>query len=367
MKKTNLTLFFSILSLIISLTCLSLFCYKNYANKKKTAINTDTYQLYLDKENNCSGPLKYALVGEDTIYTYCLNDIKIEENRKNVTLKNYISNHQDAISNLEKNMIVKSKGRDGGTVVYENDYMTLIHCHKLLVTGDYNNDIYIVPKEIKYPDNICDKDVSINSSKAQNQVSDKVTNSNPTTSSKENDKSQNKTENNLNENTSASIPVKNDSTDSKILEYVDEKEKSLEDTSEESNLKKTFVTLIDFLFYDGTIKGYTFDNLSDKAKLKVLKVSLAIDAKIENYFPNYKTEISQKTNRIYTNCKEKIVAKYLEITMHICTNDPDTCESAKNDFQDMKKSFSITFDIIKGLIDRGVGNLKEWYEIYSGK
>jgi hypothetical protein len=57
----------------------------------------------------------------------------------------------------------------------------------------------------------------------------------------------------------------------------------------------------------------------------------------------------------------------LDITTKICEKDSDVCTQAKSDFQDMKKSFSITWDIIKSLASTGASNLKEWYEIYSGK
>ncbi len=149
--------------------------------------------------------------------------------------------------------------------------------------------------------------------------------------------------------------------------YIDEVEIDLDKENADNKLKTTFVTLIDFLFYDGTIKGVTFSELSDTAKLKVLKIALAVDQKIDTYFPDYKEKISTTTNRIYTNCKEKIVAKYFEITTKICNKDEETCTSAKNDFQDMKKYYTITWDFIKNLAQKGLSNLKEWYEIYSGK
>lgn len=157
------------------------------------------------------------------------------------------------------------------------------------------------------------------------------------------------------------------SADIEVLSYVTEVQNELENSSLREKAKEKFILIVDFLFYDGKIKGYTFDELSTKTKLKVLQIALAIDSKIDTYFPGYKETISATTSHIYTNIKELVVGKYLEITTKICTSDPETCESAKQDFQDMKKSFSITWDMIKTLASTGVSNLKAWYEIYSGK
>lgn len=41
--------------------------------------------------------------------------------------------------------------------------------------------------------------------------------------------------------------------------------------------KNMFVTIVDFLFYDGEINGYTFDGLTTSAKLQLLKIGLSID------------------------------------------------------------------------------------------
>ncbi len=157
------------------------------------------------------------------------------------------------------------------------------------------------------------------------------------------------------------------SADEEVLVYLNETKSNLDNVSLRDKVKENFITLVDFLFYDGSIKGHTFNELTTKTKLKVLQISLAIDQKIDHYFPDYKAKISNGTSRIYTNIKEKIVKKYLELTTSICLKDQELCSSAKNDFQDMKKSFSLTWDIIKNLASNGVSNLKSWYEIYSGK
>lgn len=161
--------------------------------------------------------------------------------------------------------------------------------------------------------------------------------------------------------------TENKNADSEIIAYMNETESYFENTSLQEEIKTRFITIIDFLFYNGAIKGYTLNDLSSKAKLQVLKIALSIDSKIENYMPGYKETITSTTGKIYTGIKNKIIEAYLSTTTKICNYDKTLCNDAKKDFQDMKKAFSITWNVIKDLISNGTDHLKEWYEIYSGK
>lgn len=145
-------------------------------------------------------------------------------------------------------------------------------------------------------------------------------------------------------------------TEQEVLAYFETS--SLEEAKDK--LKNGFTTIVDFIFYDKEIKGYTFDELTTKAKLKIITFALKIDNKIEEYIPDYKNSISEK----YQNIKAKAVSKYLEITEQICANHEDTCKFAKEDFQNMKKSFGITWDLIKNLGNIGIDKLKNWYDIF---
>lgn len=127
--------------------------------------------------------------------------------------------------------------------------------------------------------------------------------------------------------------------------------------------KEYFISAVDFIFYDKDIKGVYFKDLSNKAKLSVIKIALKIDNIIDNYYPGYKEGLSTS----YQNAKSKLIELYLNKTAEYCSNNDDVCTQAKNDFQDLKKSLNITWDVIKTLSNAGISKLKEWYEIYSGK
>ena len=128
--------------------------------------------------------------------------------------------------------------------------------------------------------------------------------------------------------------------------------------------KEYFITIVDFIFYDGKIKGHTFNDLSSTAKLKIISIALKIDNKIEEYIPGYKETISSNGSKIYNNVKEKLVTLY---STEICKNYENGCNTAKEIFKDVKDNCKIGWDFIKKLVSSGTSKLKEWYEVYSGK
>ncbi len=131
--------------------------------------------------------------------------------------------------------------------------------------------------------------------------------------------------------------------------------------------KEYFITIVDFIFYDGKIKGHTFNDLSSTAKLKIISIALKIDNKIEEYIPGYKETISSNGSKIYNNVKEKLVTLYLDISVEICKNHENGCNTAKEIFKDIKDNCRIGWDFVKKLVSSGTSKLKDWYEVYSGK
>ena len=110
-------------------------------------------------------------------------------------------------------------------------------------------------------------------------------------------------------------------TDEEVVEYIEDVTNEVETLTEEESLsektkqslKKAFITLTDFIFYDGTIKGKTFKELSYEAQTKILELYEKLDTKIESVFPNYKEEIKDTSTKTYSKAKEK--AKELKETI----------------------------------------------------
>lgn len=159
--------------------------------------------------------------------------------------------------------------------------------------------------------------------------------------------------------------VNNVSNEEEVITYFKTLNNDLDsnDNSESfiSKLKSGFVTCVDFLFYGGKIKDYTFEELSDDAKIKILEIMLTIDEKVDNKIPGYKDKITETTGKIYNKVKEKVVEIYVNITDEICTNNPDLCDSVRNGFEKIKTTFNLTWDFIKNATSSGLDKLSKWY------
>lgn len=157
------------------------------------------------------------------------------------------------------------------------------------------------------------------------------------------------------------------SKDDTIINNLNEKISNIElnknNKSFKENVKKYFTDVVDFIFYDKPIKGVYFKELTNKAKLTVIKLTLKLDTLADRYFPNYKENLNNK----YQNIKGKLVEFYLDKTAEYCANHDNVCAQAKQDFAEMKKDYGVTWEFIKKLGNKGLAKLKEWYEIYSGK
>lgn len=181
------------------------------------------------------------------------------------------------------------------------------------------------------------------------------------------------------ENTNKEEPVSDD----EVVEYINNvtnevselnSEKSLSQKTKES-LKKTFITLTDFIFYDGTIKGKTFKELSSEAQERVLELYEKLDSKIESVFPNYKEEIKDTSTKTYSKAKEKakelkekIKSIYIERVgedtyqkeMEIIENTKDKLvEKASPIISDVKDKAKETYTKTKDKLDKWYKNFKE--------
>ena len=160
------------------------------------------------------------------------------------------------------------------------------------------------------------------------------------------------------------------SNEEELVNYIDNIEKEVDDltTSKksirtENKLKNTFITLTDFVFYGGTIKGMTFNELSDSAKTKVLNTIDSIDTKINNKYPNYKESIKDKSKRTYSNAKEKIketkqtiLDKYKEKVGTESFN--ETMDAYNSDKENLKEAYSP----YKPAVDTAKEKAKETYK-----
>lgn len=100
--------------------------------------------------SNCHNPSLLLTNNNQSIYTYCLDDLNIMINNKSTNLLDYLQSSTNNLDNLINNLELVSVLNDGGTGIYQGD-ITLIKCHTL--SG--NNDIYIGNKSMKYKESFC--------------------------------------------------------------------------------------------------------------------------------------------------------------------------------------------------------------------
>lgn len=177
-------------------------------------------------------------------------------------------------------------------------------------------------------------------------------------------------------------------TDDEVVSYIEKVEEGIttltnnaNDTSLKDKLKNTFISLTDFIFYGGEIKGRTFSSLTDEAKEKVLTLYESIDSKINDKFPGYKETIKDTATKTYTkvvdkavDLKNSIVEKYRNyVGDEGYENTVDSYEEGKNNLKD---SFSNTKDYIvekgapiKDYVKDKAGSAKDkissWYQEFK--
>lgn len=78
------------------------------------------------------------------------------------------------------------------------------------------------------------------------------------------------------------------------------------DSSFADSAKWVFVSIVDFLFYDGEINGVTVDELTDSGKQKVLEIASKVDSAIETKIPGYKETISDTASKAFNKASEII-------------------------------------------------------------
>ena len=168
-------------------------------------------------------------------------------------------------------------------------------------SNNSNNEIEVIGEEI----DIKEEQVISDNSSSENNFMDNISN-NDSTSSK-NTQSNNSTTNNT--NTSETITYS--SNDEVVINSLESSLTKINngdgsDSSFADSAKGVFVSIVDFLFYDGEISGVTFDELTDSGKQKVLEIASKVDSAIESKMPGYKETISDTASKAFNKASEII-------------------------------------------------------------
>lgn len=120
-----------------------------------------------ENKNYCNKARKeYLKLDDRTIYTFCLNSVKVNDDNNFIDLKKYILKDKENIEKLYSLLDKRGSFFDGGTVIYRdggsvkstildnsisNNGITIIKCN----TIDGNKDIYIGPSWMEYESSFC--------------------------------------------------------------------------------------------------------------------------------------------------------------------------------------------------------------------
>ena len=172
-----------------------------------------------------------------------------------------------------------------------------------------NNEIEVIGDTIKIEEEQVNNNTSDNSNdNIDNNVTSSVSNSTTTNNSSKNTQSNSSNKNDVSNNTEVNTYSSNDEIVINSLESSLTKinNGSTSDSSFSDSAKGVFVSIVDFLFYDGEINGVTFDELTDSGKQKVLAIASKVDNAIESKIPGYKETISDTASSAFNKASEVI-------------------------------------------------------------
>lgn len=156
-------------------------------------------------------------------------------------------------------------------------------------------------------------------------------------------------------------------TDEDITKYIEEENKKRED---EKIFKKLFITLTDFLFYDGKIKGKTFKELKVETQNRILEIYEEMSKELDKKYPNYQEDLKKKfkdsveiINGKKESLKETIIEKYQE------KFGTDNYQKIIDTYEDGKEVISDAYNEYMPDVKEEYEGAKEaistWYEEYK--
>ncbi len=215
----------------------------------------------------------------------------------------------------------------------------------------------------------CSKtDTSLNKTYEKN---NEITNEEITTSNDEQPEFNISSKEEYNENEEITIYSQNDETAIATFNDIEKEVDTILNSESVSNakdkVKGTFITIVDFIFYDSEINGVTFDELTDSGKQKVLEIASKIDNKIENKFPNYKDSISDTTKKAFNKASELIkkgADNLSEFSKEKLGEDNyNAIINAKDEIIDYtKEAIEIIGEVGSNVFNSGKEYIKNWYE-----
>lgn len=121
--------------------------------------------------------------------------------------------------------------------------------------------------------------------------------------------------------------------------------------------KKYFIKAVDFIFYDGEIKGVKYDDLKEESKEVLFEQLCEMDELIMTLAPNYKENISEK----YHVVKDLTNKAYYYVLDKIKTALGEERYDKIGEIKDSVK------EKLSDVYEKGKTKIKDWYEGFRDK
>lgn len=134
--------------------------------------------------------------------------------------------------------------------------------------------------------------------------------------------------------------------------------------------KEYFITFVDFIFYEGEIKGITFKEITDETKMHIINIVKSIDNTIMKKFPNYKETISEPVKDWYNTASELLHSGKEKISDYVIKEyGTEKYQEIVDNINSVKQNVSDTWENIKDFgsekIDSGKEALNNWYQNFK--
>ena len=178
-------------------------------------------------------------------------------------------------------------------------------------------------------------------------------------------------------NNSTNIDDSNLTSDEIVLKYFNDATEEINNMMNSENVnnvkskcREYFIIFVDFIFYDGKIKGITFSELKDTTKMQVITITRKLDSLIMKKFPDYKEDISSSSKYLYDKASDILNSGKENLEDYVISKiGEEKYQDVLNNIDSIKENDKETLDKVKEYgsekIESGKEKVKEWYQNFK--
>lgn len=172
------------------------------------------------------------------------------------------------------------------------------------------------------------------------------------------------------------VEVRNDVTvETDVIDYFYQLESEIDTYLNDEDIEaakekvaQKFITFVDFLFYDGEIKGVTFDKLSYESKEKIKEITSSTLAKITTKYPDF----SEKVENKYQELKPKASFRFHQVKDFLGEKYESALQKieeaiGEENYNNFKQGKDEMKEALKNTYEGGKAYIKEKYENFRNR